>query len=152
MNAQPYLRRVRSPSTWSPELLGPGKGTKCRPSLACAFEEYPSARTWAACNPGPASDSSPQQPRAWAVWARKAHTPWVGTGPVWLRHCEHMPMLFVCSVSPSPQHDWTSEPKKKKSVHHHPPCVRAEIRHWRDQQTEEDKTLGTASEMTGAID
>ena len=23
---------VRSPSTWSPELLGPGKGTKCMPN------------------------------------------------------------------------------------------------------------------------
>ena len=27
-----HLRRVRSPSTWSPELLGPGKGTKHRPN------------------------------------------------------------------------------------------------------------------------
>ena len=38
------------------------------------------------------------------------------------------------------QRNWTSEPrkKKKKSVHHHLPCVRTEIRHWRDQ-TEEVK-------------
>ena len=71
-----------------------------------------------------------EQPRAWAVWAGRVHAPWAGTGPVWLRHCEHTPVLFVCSVPPPPQHDWISEPKK--SVHHHPLCVREEIRHWRD--------------------
>ena len=53
-----------------------------------------------------------EQPRAWAVWAGRAQAPWVGAGPVWLRHCKHMPVLFVCSVPPSPQHDWISEPKK----------------------------------------
>ena len=31
-----HLGRVRSPSTWSPELLGPGKGTKHRPNQVCA--------------------------------------------------------------------------------------------------------------------
>ena len=31
------------PNTWSPELLGPGKGTKRRPNQVCTFEEYPSA-------------------------------------------------------------------------------------------------------------
>ena len=72
------------------------------------------------------------------------------TRPVWLRYCGHTPVLFVCSVPPSPQRNWTSEPTK--SVHHCPPCVRAEIRHWRDQQTEEAKTEGTALEVTGAID
>ena len=59
-----------------------------------------------------------EQPRAWAVWAKRAYAPWAGAGPGWLRHCEHMPVLFVCRVPPSPQCDWTSEPKK--SVHHHP--------------------------------
>ena len=86
-----------------------------------------------------------EQPRAWAVWAGRAHVQWVGAGPVWLRHCEHTPVLFVCSIPPSPQHDWTSEPKK--SVHHLPSCVRVEIRHWRDQQTEEAKTEGTALDV-----
>ena len=28
------------PNTWSPELLGPGKGTKRRPKQVCASEEY----------------------------------------------------------------------------------------------------------------
>ena len=91
-----------------------------------------------------------EQPRAWAVWAGRVHTPWAGAGPVWLRHCEHTPVLFVCSDPPSPQRYWTSEPKK--TVHHRSLCVRAEIRHWRDQQTEEAKTEGTALEATGAID
>ena len=34
-------RTVRLPRTWSPELLRPGKGTKCTPSLVCALAEYP---------------------------------------------------------------------------------------------------------------
>ena len=53
---------------------------------------------------------------------------------------------------PSQQCDWTSEPKKqnKKSILHHPLCVRAETRHWRDQQTAvEAITEGTALEATG---
>ena len=53
-----------------------------------------------------------EQPRAWAVWAGRAHAVWVGANPVWLRHCEHTPVLFVCSIPPSPQRNWTSEPKK----------------------------------------
>ena len=35
-------QRPRSPNTWSPELLRPGKGTKHRPNRVCASEEYPS--------------------------------------------------------------------------------------------------------------
>ena len=54
-----------------------------------------------------------EQPRAWAVWAGRVHVPWAGAGPVQLRHCEHTPVLFVCNVPPSPQRDWTSEPKRK---------------------------------------
>ena len=118
-------------TTWvpEPEQLRPGRGMKPRASI----RRFPV-----------------EQPRAWAVWAGRVHAPWAGTGPVWLRHCEHMPVLFVCSVPPSPQCEWTSEPKK--SVHHCPPCVRAEISHWRDQQTEEAKREATALEVTGAID
>ena len=78
-----------------------------------------------------------QKPRAWAVYTGKAHTPWEGAKPVWLNYYEHTPVIFVCSVPPSPHHDWTSEPKT--SDHHCPACVRVEIRHWRDQQTEEAK-------------
>ena len=32
---------VHSLKTWSPELLGPGKGTKSMPNRVCAFVEYP---------------------------------------------------------------------------------------------------------------
>ena len=39
-----HLERLRSPSTWSPELLRPGKGTKRRCNRICASVEYP--RTW----------------------------------------------------------------------------------------------------------
>ena len=35
-------QRLRSPSTWSPELLRPGKSTKLRPTRVCAFVKYPS--------------------------------------------------------------------------------------------------------------
>ena len=35
-----HLGRVRSPSTWSVELLGPGKGKKLRPNRVCAFVDY----------------------------------------------------------------------------------------------------------------
>ena len=37
------LQQPRSPNTSSPELLGPGKGTKRRPNPVCVSEDYPSA-------------------------------------------------------------------------------------------------------------
>ena len=52
-----------------------------------------------------------EQHRAWAVWAGRAHAVSAGASPVWLRHCKHTPVLFVCSIPPSLQRDWTSEPK-----------------------------------------
>ena len=130
-NAGP-MESVPLRTTWvpEPERLRPGRCMQPRAGLRRLLVE---------------------QPRAWAVWVGRVHTLWVGTGPVWMRHCEYAPVLFVCSVPPSPQDDWTSVPKKK-SVHHRLPCVRAEIRHWRDQQTEDAKTEGTALEVTGAID
>jgi len=145
----------RSPNTSSPELLGPGKGTKRRPNQVCASEDYRAPEP-EQLRPGRYKQPRAglgwfptEQPRAWAVWAGRLHAPWEGAGPVWLRHCEHTPVLFVCSVPPSPQRDWKSEPKKKKGVHHRPLCVRVEIRHWRDQQTEEAITEGTTLEATG---
>ena len=59
--------------------------------------------------------------------------------------------LFAASLPPHSVTEQVSL-KKKKSVHHRPLCVRVEIRHGRDQQTEEAKTEGTALEATGAID
>ena len=80
-------------TTWmpEPERLRPGRCMQPTASLGWFLEE---------------------QPRAWAVWAGRVHVPSAGAGPVWLRHCKHTPVLFVCSVPPSPQRDWTSEPKK----------------------------------------
>ena len=39
---------VPLPSTWSPEVLRPGKGTKCMPNQVCTFEEYLKNWSWAA--------------------------------------------------------------------------------------------------------
>ena len=109
-----------------------------------------------AWNAGPALDSSPaEQPGAWAVQTRKAHAPWAGANPVWSIHCEHSPhtpVIFVCSVPPPAQHNWTRSLNKWPPS---PPCVRIEIRHWRDLHTEEakiNKEEGTALEVTGATD
>ena len=55
---------VCSPSTWLPELLRPGKGTKCRPSQVCGLPEnlnLSSLDLGSARNPGPTLDSSPAE-------------------------------------------------------------------------------------------
>ena len=104
----------RSPNTSSAELLGPGKGTKRRPNGICAMPEPEQLRPGRWMQPRAGLGWYPaEQPRAWAVWAGRAHVPWARAGPMWLRHCEHTPVLFVYNVPPSPQRDWTSEPKKK---------------------------------------
>ena len=66
----PYLGRLRSPSTWSPELLGPGKGTKRRPNPSAPLwsprePEPEQLRPGKCTQPRPASDSSlAEKPRA----------------------------------------------------------------------------------------
>ena len=84
-----------------------GEGTKRRPNRVCTFVEY--QKTGTAHNSGPApcravcNLSSVDRPRA-------------GANPVWLEHCKcsaHRPVIFFCSTPPSPQHDWTSEPKQE---------------------------------------
>ena len=51
------------------------------------------------------------------MWSGRLHVPRVEAGPVWLRHCEHTPVLFVCSVPPSPSAtEQVSLKKKKKKV------------------------------------
>ena len=82
------LRTTRMPE---PEQLRPGRCMQPKADLGWFPEE---------------------QPRAWAVWAGRVHVPWAGAGPVWLRHYEDTPVLFVCSVPRSSQGDWTSEAKK----------------------------------------
>ena len=84
-NAGP-IESVPLRATWvpEPEQLRPGRCMQPRAGLERFLEE---------------------QPRGWAVWAGRAHVPWAEAGPVWLRHCKHTPVLFVCSVPPSPQDD-----------------------------------------------
>ena len=79
-------------TTWvpEPERLRPGRGMQHRTGLRRFPEE---------------------QPRAWAVWAGRAQAPCAGAAPVWLRYCKHTPVLFVCSIPPSRQCEWTSELK-----------------------------------------
>jgi len=112
---------VSSPSTLSPELLGPENGTKRRPNWVWAFVEYPRTWTWEAQT----WEVHATQGLPWRVPLKSnlepeqcrpgKHTPpWAGANPVWSRHCEHsphMPVIFICSVPPSTQHNWTSEPK-----------------------------------------
>ena len=101
---------LHSPNTWA-TWTWEGQKTQAQPSL----------RLWGlpqclslsdldlggACSPGPASDGS-----CWSNIEPELCAPWARAGPVWLRHCKHRPVLFVCSVPLSPQWDWTSEPKK----------------------------------------
>ena len=91
-----------------------------------------------------------EQHRAWAMWAggctcrewRQAQCGWDTAST---RQC-------YLSTTSLPPHSATEQVSLKESVHHLPLCVRAEIRHWRDQQTEEAKTEGIALEVTGVID
>ena len=97
------LRTIQVPE---PERLGPGRCMQSRAGLKL----FPA-----------------EQPRARAVWAGRLHVPGAGADPVWLRHCERTPVLFVCSITPSlPPHRATEQVSlKKKSVLHRPICVRA---------------------------
>ena len=70
-----------------PECLRPGKCTQPR---AC-LRQFPCRATW--------SLNSVDWERTHAM---------SGANPVGLKHCEHSPhtpVIFVCSVPPSPQHD-----------------------------------------------
>ena len=74
--------------------------------------------------------------RAWAVSTMKALMPWAGANPVWLRHCEHAHTcqwyLFAVFLPPHSTPEQVSLNKWPPL----PPCVRVDIRHWRDLQTE----------------
>ena len=102
-------------------------------------------------NPGPASDSSQQS----NLEPEKCR-PWKHTSPErgqtqfgWSTASTHQCYLQHPSLPPNSVTEQVSLKKKKKSILHHPLCVRAETRHWRDQQTEEAITEGTALEATG---
>ena len=103
-----------------------------------------------ACSPGPASDGSRRsnlEPEQCGQGGHKRHEggqAQCGWDTVSICQCS----LFTASLPP---HSAT-EKVSLKMCPPQPPCVRAEIRHWRDQQTEEAKTEGTALKVTGAID
>ena len=113
-----------------PEQVRPGKCTKCR----AHFGQFP----W----------------RATGAWPGKCTPSWAGANPVWSIHCKqspHMQCLFAVFLPPHS----TTEKVSLNKWPPGPPCVRVEIRHWRDLQTEEakiNKEEGTALEVTGATD
>ena len=112
---------VCSPMTWLPELLRPRKHIKHTPNQVCALEEYLKTWTWEA----ETWEVHETQGLLWTVPLQSNLEPeqcgpgkhmllWAGENPVWsvhYKHSPHTPVIFVCSVSLSPQHNWTREPK-----------------------------------------
>ena len=103
------------------------------------------------CSSGPALDGSqrsnlePGQCRQGGYMCHERGQAQCGWGTASTRQC----YLFAASLPPHSVTEQVSLKKKKKGVHHCPLCIRAEIRHWRDQQTEDAITEGTALEATG---
>ena len=123
-------QRPCSPNTWSPELLGPGKGTKHRPNQVCASVEYPNLSgldLGSAYNPGPASDSSPQsnlEPKQCRL-GKHTHREQGQTQCSRDTASTRQSYLFAASLPP---HSTTEQGSLKKCPPP-PPWVRAEIRH-----------------------
>ena len=143
--------RAHPSSSWLPELLGWGKHrTQAQLSLSWWSTQKPESER---LRPGKCmqlrarsleSSLEPEQCR----WGK--HSLQAGANPVWPEHCQcspHMPVTFVCSAPPSPQHHANLNKRPPP-----PTCLRAEIRHWRDLQTEAEETKGTTSAGTGATD
>ena len=105
----PHLGSVCPPSSWLPELLGRGR-SKTRPNRSRAFVEYP--KTGTACHAEPAPYRAA---RSLSSVDRESTHPWAGANPVWPEHgeCSRHTAISVYSALPSPQHDWTSEPKQE---------------------------------------
>ena len=103
------------------------------------------------CSPGPASDCSRRNNREPEQWGQGGYTrrEWGQTQCGWGTASAHQCYLFAASLPPHSATEKVSLKKKKKSFPHRPLCVRAEARHWRDQQTEEVITEGNALEATG---
>ena len=126
------MQQSHAPNTSSPELLGFGKGTKHRPNRESAplrTTRVPEPEQLGRGSAGLTTDGSrrsnlePEQ-RGQGGYTRREP----GSDPVWLRHCEHTPVLFAASLPPHSATEQVSL-KKKKSVLHRPLCVRAETRH-----------------------
>ena len=139
--------------TWAARIWE-GHKTQAQPSLHLwGVPEYLNLSgldLGSAYNPGPASDSSrqsnlePKQCRQGKHTCRERGQTQCG------RDTASTGQYYLFAVS-LPPHSATEQVSLKKCPPL-PPCVRAEIRHWRDQQTEEAKTEETALEETGAIE
>ena len=129
-NTQPIWQ-----STWEPEQSRPGKCTKRRAHLG----HCPCKAPWSLSrvNRGSTSCLGLWQIKCCPSTARTPHT------------CQWY--WFTVSL---PLH-WTTEQVSLNKGLPSPPCVRVEIRHWRDLQTEEakiNKEGGTTLEMTSGTD
>ena len=118
-----------------PEQLRPGKCMKCR----AHFWQYPCRTTWSLSSVEWESTSRHElgQTQCGPYTASTLHT----------RHWYLLAVFF-------PPHNTTEKVSLNKWPTS-PPCVRAEIRYWKDLQTEEakiNKEEGTSLEVTGAKD
>ena len=118
---------VHLPSTWSPEWLGPGKGTntqtmspgsvllqrvqeleKLRPGKCTKCRarsgQCPCRAPWSLSSVDPGSTCH------LGLWETQC-CPSTGSSP-------HTPAAIVCGVPPSTQHNWTSEPKLVATIAH----------------------------------
>ena len=139
--------------TWAAQIWE-GHKTQAQPSLHLwgvpKYLNLSSLDLGSAYKPGPASDSSrqsnlePKECRQGKHTRRERGQTQCGRDTVSTCQC----YLFAVSLPP---HSATEQVSLKKCPPL-PPCVRAEIRHWRDQQTEAAKTEETSLEVTGAID
>ena len=119
-----------------------GHKTKAQPSLRlCGVPEnlkLSGLDLGSACNLGPASDSSRQSGLEPEQCRPGKHAPWVGQtqcGPGTASAPHTRQWRLFAELPPRSTTDLVS----LKEWPPPPPCVRAEIRHWRDQQTEEAK-------------
>ena len=111
---------VRLPSTQSPQLLGPGKDTKCISQLGLSplqsswepKQLRPRKSTECRAHLGQCPCRKPWSLNSVDLWSTCHLGLWQtqrGTNTV--SPLSHTPVTFVCSVPPSPQHNWTSAPK-----------------------------------------
>ena len=127
-----------------------GHKTQAQPSLRLwGLPEYlnlSSLDLGDAYNPGPASDSSQQSNLEPKQCRQGKHTrrEWGQTQCGWDTASTGQCYLFAAFLLP---HSTTEQVSLKKCPPPSP-CVWAEIRHLRDQQTEEAKTEGTTLEVT----
>ena len=134
-----------SPSTRSPELLGTGKDTKCTAHLGqCPYRTpknlsglvletaWDTGPTWGSAlaeQPGNLSSVNLGSTCCLGLWQTQCGPPTVST--------PHTCQQYLFAVLLPPHN--TTEQMNLNKWPPSPPCVRAEIRHWRDLQTEEAK-------------